>query len=266
MIERQTGNKTMKHIRIVAIGAGLAFALAGCGTSEQEQPPEPRQAVLSVPTTAQGGNATLTVESGDLEKGTKVSVYAYPLGWDSTENTCTDTDAEKREVVTGSPGTDQNVTFQVETGVTTFVMAGPGFSTPCNAKGSSTVQKSVMDIAVSTPKESIETGSDAGMSVDTRNYYKDEGGKPMDVVVKALGPWQTIPDASAADCAEAPEAQTATVNIKPIEKGNLRANFPLKMQFEKPGVYRLVATTTETERTAAFDSCANETESLVVIK
>lgn len=257
----------MKSLGIMVIGAGLALILSGCGgPSTPEQTEAPLQPVLSVPTTSQGGSATLAVYSGDLEKGTKVDVYAFPLGWETTETDCTDTKAEKREVIVSNKGTEQNITFQVESGVTAFVLAGPGFSTPCNAKDSHTVQKNLVNMSVSTPKDSIATGKDAGLSIETRDYYADEGAQAMDASVKALGPWKTIPEASAAECEGAPVAQTKTVKIEPIDKGNLRANFPFKMTFKEPGVYRLVSSTPETERTAAFESCAGGAERLLVIK
>lgn len=257
----------MKSLGITAIGACLALILSGCGgPSTPEQTEAPRQPVLSVPTTSKGGSATLAVYSGDLEKGTKVDVYAFPLGWENNETDCTDAGAEKRELTVRSTGTEQNVTFQIESGVTAFVLAGPGFSTPCNAKESRTVQKNLVNISVSTPKDAASTGKEAGLSVSTRDYYADEGARGMDASVKALGPWPTIPEASAAGCEGAPLAQSAKVALKPIDKGSLKANFPFKMTFKEPGVYRLVSSVPETERTAAFDSCISGEERLLVVK
>lgn len=257
----------MKAIGITIVTAGLALALSACGGSGNAKPTEaPRQPVLSVPQTTTGGSATLTVKAGDLAKGTAVSVYAFPLGWDEGKTDCTDPEAVKKDLTISNPGTEQRVTVQVDSGVTAFVLAGPEFTTPCNAPKSSTVQKNLVTASVSTPKKAVEPGKEAGLSVSVQDLYSDEGGEPMDGAVQALGPWATVPEASAAPCKDAPVAKKATVGIKPIDKQNLKAVFPFKMKLKEPGVYRLVASLPETERTTAFDSCETGAENLVIIK
>lgn len=257
----------MKAIGITVVTAGLALALSACGGTGNAEPTEaPRQPVLSVPQTSEGGSATLTVKTGDLAKDTEVAVYAFPLGWDDEKTDCTDPEAIKKKLTVSNPGSEQRVTVNVESGVTAFVLAGPEFTTPCNAPDSHTVQKNVVTASVSTPKESVEAGKDAGLSASVQDLYSDEGGEPIDGTIKALGPWATVPEASAAPCKDAPVAQKTTVGLKPIDKKNLKTDFPFKMTFKKPGVYRVVASLPETERTKSFDSCETGEGNLVIVK
>lgn len=249
--------------------AGLtALALAGCGGADTSDEPtaEPTATAapsLKVPTVVKAGsNASIIVNGGDLERGTKATVYAFEGGWDRTKITCDDTTADAREVTITGDGSDQTVSIPVQAGIIGWVLVAEDFSTDCNEDGSITTAKIPGEAALLTDKAPSAVATERAITVFAKGIPET---LPTTATVKVLGPWKTLPEAEAAKCETAPVVTTRSVEIPPSTESNASSQYGTTFTPDQAGIYRLTVAIPETEQSTAVDSCADGSDPKIFV-
>lgn len=256
---------TMKKLFAASAIAAVALSLSACGGVKDEPTPTPTaeaRPVLKVPTTMTGSMASLIVNGGDMEAGSKATVYAYTGGWDAKKITCDDPTAVSQTVTLAGGGTEQTVSFPVKPGITGWVLVAGDFATPCNAEGSLTTVKVAGNIEVLTAKDPAKAGEDRKITVWAKGKPET---LPVTADVTVFGPWATIPEAMAADCKTAAVAGGAKVEIKPTSGGSVSDQFGTTFKPEKPGVYRVTAAMPDTDQSSAADTCSADAKPTVFV-
>lgn len=261
----------MKKILAVAAAAAMTIGLSSCAGQPEEPAPtqtEKSDPALLVPDMTYGQSAKLKINTGNLERGTVLTVYSFPVGWDKAKEVdCSNPDAEKTQYTVAGEGVESVVSLRVNMGYNAFVMAGPGFTTECGGEGSMTLRKIEPDLGITLSEGSedstVKPGKETEVTVLASGLYESEGATKFPAEVHVNGPYDSIPEATAATCENPKVAMREEVEIKPgIRSNNVRT----KIKIPQTGVYFLSVSTDETDVTAAYDSCQVQEKKFITVK
>lgn len=242
-----------------------AALLTGCtGTSQPQSTPTPTgepvpsEPTLRVPETTSGTNVQLQVSGGDLPEGTEATVYRFDGRWDGKEPTCDDPKAETRSVVLRGDGSFQSIGFPVIPGVEHWVLVAGDRTTPCGDPGAQTIVKvkTAANVYAGGAGETTPVGQPKNIGVEITSTPTPE---PVTGSVLVLGPWKTLPEAKAANCATATPAFTLPLEI---DYGGVSPRGSVEVTATEPGLYRVIVQTEENGQATALDTCATDSEAI----
>jgi len=249
---------------VALLTVGLLTGCAGGGdtdpTPTPTETPRAETPSMKVPETATGSSASLMVNGGSLEKGTRATIYRFGGGWDGAPVTCDDPKAETREVTLTGDGSDQVVPFPVTPGVVSWVLVAGDYTTPCDEDGSRTRVLVGTDVDVF-PSEAPTVGQPVTIKL-TGNTLPET--VPATATVDVLGPWANLPQSAAADCATATVSDSSTVEMAK-EAGRTVYTFDTAFTPTEPGVYRVVLDVPETEQSTALNTCEDGSKAVTFV-
>lgn len=261
----------MKKLITLVAAATLTATLASCAGQTMEPEATPTQSQepsLLVPDMTYGQSAQLKIHTGDLERGTVLTVYSFPVGWDkSGKIDCSNPEAEKTQYTVAGEGVEAMVSLRVNMGYNAFVMAGPGFTTECGGEGSLTLRKIDPDLGITLSSGAeqavMKPGVEEEVTVLASGLYESEGATKFPAEVHVNGPYASIPEATAATCENLKVALRQEVEIKPgIRSNNVRT----KIKIPQTGVYFLTVSTEGNSKTMAYDSCQAKERKFITVK
>jgi len=258
----------MKKSILGTVAVLTTVLLAGCAPSPRQPvettaaPTAPSSPTLRVPETATGSSVQLEVHGGNLPKGTPATIYRFDGGWSGETPTCDDPNVETRDATLIGGSEYQVIPFPVITGVEHWVLVAGDFTTPCGDPNAATtvLVETALDTYVSgisqggTKDDRLPVGEPRQIEVKDKSV--GEITVPMPVTVTISGPWKTVPEAKAADCAKATAAVSIDLKIEHSESNPDSAT--TEFTPSQPGVYKVAVTADETGQTTAFDGCAAE--------
>lgn len=254
----------------VLILVGAAGCSPGAGGAEQTATPSPPaqdQVTIAAPPTVDSTEVQLNV-TGPL--GSQVDIYAYSSEWSLSAPACTSTDDPIRSVdLSSSPAT---VKVSVASpGVWWWVAASTadgGVTTKCGAV--STLARAKPDVALAGPRPidglngysaNVPAGKPFRFYVVTDTPApKPLSGAAWPVEAVWVGPFSSAPEARSAPCESTEAALRAkgqAVPDKPAE---------LSVTPTKPGVYRVVATASESRWNVADSTGCDDSTPYLVVK
>lgn len=264
----------MKHLtRSIAVLAALA-SLAGCSSNGQPQPSGSTTATtpairLSAPPNSDRKDLTLVIDTTGIPTGTTGNLFAYGGTWNEPPATCTGDRPIATFQITKPGPMAVNVSVP-RPGIYSWVLAAPGFTTPCNDPTMRTIVRAatrldldagMVDFDLVRP---LPSGKPFEYNVGAYVANGDQDApEPWQVTIAWLGPFTGVPEAVAAGCGPAaPIAHQVKVQVS---KDSTRT--PVSTTPTTPGVYRVMATTPETTKVLAGTTpCDAESNFVTVVK
>lgn len=265
----------MKHLtRSIAVLAALA-SLAGCSTGNgQPQPSESATSTtpairLSAPPTSDRKDLTLVIDTTGIPMGTTGNLFAYGGTWNDPPATCAGDRPIASFQITKSGPMAVNVSV-TQPGIYSWVLAAPGFTTPCNDPKMRTIVRATTRLSLNWGEVGFDLVPPIPVSKPfgyTVGAYVANGSQdapePWRVTVSWLGPFTGAPEAIAAGCGTVvPVAHRVDVQVSKDSKRT-----PVSTTPTVPGVYRVMATTPETNKVQAGTTpCDAESNFVTVVK
>lgn len=244
----------MKMRKACLVAAVAVLAVSGCSSAKPGVPTSTPSAEkingvrISVPPRVTAGKtAQMVVESGYTGKA-KVYVFAIPTGGAPD---CTDASVQGDEVDI-SEGRQSVPLYSEVVGDATVVVAGEGFATKCGE-----IKTRVVDLPVLSAKHpmddpaSVRSGQALTVLVGSRAPAPSQL-KAHTVKVDLVGPWASAPEAEQGKCEDAPVVASQTVQLtEMIQPSGSRGWVPVRMTAPKPGIYRVLTSSQQTDWTEA---------------
>ncbi|PPH34148.1 hypothetical protein [Rathayibacter rathayi] len=250
-----------KALVAIAAAAAIALSLTGCGSSATARPtPTPTATVadtptLKVPEQMNGTNATIIINGGPVERGTKATLYAFNSGWTTSTPTCSDPKAVTRDVTILGDGSDQSVSIPVTPGIIDWVLAVGSFTTPCADPGARTTVLVTGEVAALVDTTTSAAVTTVGAPKVITVWGKTLPALAVTATVKVAGPYASLPEAKAADCAS-PSAKQISLQATFDPTGAAQQK-PVMVMPNQAGVYVVTVELPATSQSTADDTCTD---------
>lgn len=261
--------------RGLLVGGIVTTLVAGCsaGGGKSGDEPSPTRAPgirLSAPPVADSRQVTVVVDAAGIPKGAQGSLYAYGGTWDPAVPSCSGNDPIATFDIVEGPS--PVVVSLPRSGIYTWVLAAPGYSTKCDAK-SQTVLRDKLRISLGQKGGGGTTGLNAlkaPLVVGKPFVFSvlisgnPSPRFPLAAKISWYGPFPDAPSAVAAGCGEGvPIGLTETVKIDSKDADN---EYDVTVTPKSPGVYRVLAAVEETADSVATDSGCDDNAPFLLVK